>query len=135
MATLPPVPYHTGGRGAIRTLDKGFHRVERRCDINRYVSVAIGDSGAANPSLSRHLLRRIEAALNHNRPVPELPNPPLPLMRVVPGTICVKSRFGEGLNGFDSDLWTVAKSLGFPEPEELPSVAAFPFLSLHWAGW
>ncbi len=122
-----PVPYHTGGRGAIRTLDKGFHRVKRKCSINRFVSITHGDSLAFNPPFNRAMLKGLERALNHNRP-------PGPLMNVVPGTIAVNVRGGDEL----SPLWTITTSPNLLRPgnEDFPTtgpvgpnglVQVFPF--------
>ncbi len=83
-----PVPFHTGGRGAVRTRDKGFHRVVRRCDINRFVSITHGDSGAASSPFNFQVLRRFEAALNHGRTDPD------EQMKLVPGTVRVTAREG-----------------------------------------
>ncbi len=132
-----PVPYHTGGRGAVRTLDKGFHRIVRRCDIDRFVSVGVGDSGVAVAPVARQTLRRLEAALNHDPRNPSAPHPRP--MKVVPGTVNVRARDQaeasvvpqNNLQGsFIPEVWKVepAPLTNLPVPVRFPSAAAEPYV-------
>ncbi len=126
-----PVPYHTGGRGAVRTLDKGFHRVVRVCDINRFVSAALGDSGAAGV-MNNALLDRYEEVLNLNQTDPDHH------MKVVPGTVNVRARTaavagdnpGSGLQAsFIPAVWTVeAQSDNLPIPADFPLASVEPYV-------
>ncbi len=116
-----PVPFHTGGAGAIRTLDKAYHRLVRGGSITRLVSITHGDSLADNcPEderpcyFNKHVLARIEAAF--------FPNNPATRLTVVPGTISVRSRPGDEL----SPLWTFETSPNFPGPSDIKLPPAGP---------